>query len=280
MSNETIYYGCSFDHLEFIKRTSHKNRYKYKEIIDSVMSDKFWCNTFAEAIYCIKNDIKTPPKCYDANCDNGVIYKTGSYSRFCSLSCSSKNQSKESKEKKKLSYKKTMNEKHGVDNYFQLDSFLEDRFSEDGWEERRKSSLGLVFNEKFGGASPFCDNKVKKKAEDTIEERYGSRSFFATEKYKSEEYAEIRKSSSQKGYRNAILSLQRKHNDESISSPMNIPGTMEKCIETRRDRYGCDWPMQNYESFIKNQDTLIKTMSIREEGFIGYKDMNLKCLIY
>jgi len=96
---------------EYIKNNLYNsignlNIHKLKNIL--IPKEYSWCETKAEYIYCILNDIKEQLLCKE--CNNPVKYNTHikKYNEFCSPSCSSKNKfiKEKSKKTKKLNNKK------------------------------------------------------------------------------------------------------------------------------------------------------------------------------
>lgn len=99
-------------------------------------------------------------KCY--NCDKpAILTKTGKQSKFCSLSCRSKFNSKNTIEKRKA----TNIERYGVDNPSKNKDII--------------SSRDITNTERYGTTNPFSLPEVQAKQQATMLERYGSS--FATQ---------------------------------------------------------------------------------------------------
>ena len=230
---------------------STKQRIKHIGIVNQLESYYNWTKSFSEIYYLIANKIYQPiNKCQV--CDNLTKFKNGHYNKFCSPSCSSSGVSDECKNKRKVAYKRTMLENYGVDNYYKTKEFHDFRFSDEGFEEKRKKGCKEAFVVRFGGESPFCDPNIKNKAELVIEERYGNRSFFGSEKYSQNRDLYLTEEIKQKAIENSLKSLRRNYDNENITSPWSIKEIQNKIEITNLERYGCKRPMQNYESHIKN----------------------------
>lgn len=131
-----------------------------------------------QKIYNFINDIETP-KCICGKKLKFKSYKEG-YLQYCSTSCKSKNQirSKSQYEKMKKTYKKTMIEKYGVENTFQLESVKETirkkQLENDPTYEKRNEKSKKTCLEKYGVDNPNkCKNIIEKRKKTNLE-RYGN----------------------------------------------------------------------------------------------------------
>ena len=176
-----------FDHNILYKcLRSRKSKENNKDIISQLENFYYWCTSYREIHYLYTNRIVDPINycnCYE--CNNLTNYRNnGNYNKYCSILCSSKSVSSETKSKRLNSYKNTMKEKYGVENYYSSEEFKIYMDNNPQFEYKRIRNLKESFKQKYGVESPFEVKEIKEKAENTIEERYGNKSFFGSKNIK------------------------------------------------------------------------------------------------
>ena len=129
-----------------------------------------------QKIYNFINNTETP-KCVCGKRLKFKSYKEG-YLQYCSNSCKSKNQirSKSQYEKMMVTYKKTMMEKYGVENSFQLDHIKELIFNnrDEEFYRKRNEKSKKVWMEKYGVDNPNkCESVIEKRKKTNLE-KYGN----------------------------------------------------------------------------------------------------------
>lgn len=240
--------------IELLYRSRPRRTSTHKNIMDNLNKTIYWSLSNEESLHCYKNKINKFPTC--PHCDNKRKFRTSPYMYY--KTCSSKKCSaKEMVENTDVELrtevaKQTCIERYGVDNFWKSDEFK--RMREDNkeeWEPNRIKKMKSSFLNKYGVESSLSLKSVKDKIKNTCIEKYGSITYIGSDEHKRY-MGERRKEND--GYRitKYLEALRKKYNDPTINSPMQIPGVMEKCKKTRLERYGCEWPMQSYDSYMKN----------------------------
>ena len=235
---------------------------------------KFPGEKLNQKIYNCVHNITEIPLCVCGKHLKFKSYKEG-YQSYCSNSCKSKNQKRtqEQYEKMKISYKKTMNEKYGVDNYFQMPEIINKTKNRD-WTERNKKSKE-TFLKKYGVDNPNKLKAVIEKRFKTNEQRYGY-------KY-GKWYSNENRSKNEKEIETFLndLGYETKHDRHQIS-PLELDIYLPKykiAIEYNGDYWHA---LHNIDHSIKMKlckEKNIKLIQIMESDYLKYKDDILKNII-
>lgn len=215
----------------------------------------YWSKSEKETRYCNKHLITSPPLCKFCNLGLKYIGNGSGYRSYCDIKCRNlDNGNRVNYSKVVETSKKTCIEKYGVDNFRKSEEF---NVMRKGWEEKRITALQNSLTEKYGGPSPFFSKEILEKKNETMLDRYGEVSFFNTTSYKDN--MSLRPNEEKrKGYEGCIKTLRMKHSDETITSPWSLDYVQNKMRSTRLRKYGTEWPMKNYDSFIKNKESCFK----------------------
>ena len=138
-------------------------------------------------------------------------------------------------------YKKTMLEKYGVENGFQLKEIKEksnntklELYGDKNYNNREKSIETCIT--KYGVGNPNKNSEIKEKSNNTCLKKYGFKSASKNEKVKEKA---------------KNTNLERWNNICTLHSEKQI----DKIKQIFIDKYGVDNPMKNLEIFLKSQKT-------------------------
>lgn len=136
--NKQKLYDELLTRTEFLYRTSYQENEKIP---------------IACRLYCLKNNLSTPPTCLNKNCNHFVKWGSNSFLTYCSSKCH--NSDPNMSEIVRNAFLK----KYGVDNIFQLDE--------------TKEKIKQTMLNHYGVEHALQSKKIKKKKEQTCLDRYG-----------------------------------------------------------------------------------------------------------
>ena len=272
---------------QYISENGNRYNNEIKKYIESRYEDSF---SFEESTYRIVEGIEVHPKC--PVCGNLIPFHISSYKLFndtCSPSCSSKLNYKlyidnESIESAKETRKKTMNEKYGVDNPFQIPSIKTNilnkhllLYNADEYIKKKKNivkktnqyfqnTYGCNPNQleeikekkrqtnihKFGTPCPLQNEEVAQKAKKAMIKKYGVPNYSNSihrkkrvEQIKSKIYNTMKERNSFK-YSKA---------EEELYSyiKMKFPDVCRQYKDKERYPYNCDFYIPTLDLFIEYQ---------------------------
>jgi len=210
---------------EEIDKYKNKKRIYYKQFSDELknyLEIKFPNLPIEEQFYLEIHNYDKPPKCQLEGCEKKAAFnkKKKEYSKGCSSHHSSRI---------------TLQEKYGVDNPSEL--------------EATNKKRGETLQEKYGGIG-FASNKIKNKADKTIESIYGVENVS-----QSKEIKEKVKNTFIKKYGGvgaASKEIRKKmeestQNNYGVDNPFKSEIVKQRIKETNKEKYGCELAIQSDE---------------------------------
>ena len=210
--------------------------------------------SLSERIYCVMNDFRVRPVCKCGSEVEFIKYSMG-YRKYCSSECQ-KEDVAYINEKKARSFKKTCQEKYGVDNVFRL--------------EEVKDKIKETCVEKYGVDNSFKNSEVREKQKQTMIDRYGVSHNMKSEDLKDkirEKYGGILPLHSEESKDKIQETFEQKYGGRFGASAQ----IREKIKKTMLERYGVDHPCKSKELMQKRKEAWEKKY---ESGHPSRKHMS------
>lgn len=210
-----------------LEELSNKKRFKWlsDEEVEYLESNFPWCGSRQEAVYCLKHDIISQPKCQYKDCSENATFTRKGYNKGC---CKAHN------------IKLHNLEKYGVENVKQVKQF--------------KDKAMKTYNSK----SDEEKAEIQKRKEKTMMKKYGT----TNPSYVDEIKNKISKKN--KANATSRMKKLKKNNQKKygVDNVFQLEEVKEKMKKTFLKKYGVENPSQSDEIKLKKEETCVKRFGV------------------